>query len=175
MMFSNTKHHFYVFDTVKQLETYCNVSVDKSLNEVIFGEFSQRIKFDIDDIDKGDILNVINIIKTAWRRDDGPLPPYNMRDNCSIFVFKTSVKGVHVIIDYLVDNVQKAKEFFDFTLSTIEPTHPLYLKFDARVYGKIQQFRIPGSSKVAGGLSKVPLSTVKPELHEALIRVYKKE
>jgi hypothetical protein len=169
------KNYYIVFDDVKEFIAWQdNIPLQsRNFHEVIFGEFPQRIKFDVDAIgcDQKTIREILdqliqvildelyNTYKIEW--ENGTIQP--TLSDILVTTSTGAVKGVtkfsyHIIVMpfYLIDNVEAQ----NFTTKVISKLKNGAEYIDQNVNKSIQNFRLLGSMKTGSSRPKIIYSEI---------------
>lgn len=141
IIWSERSKHFYVFDTVKQLELFLEVEPDQHYYEVVFGWKRQKPKFDVDTGTEKDFDELVAAVKKVI----GAGVRIIITDSSSSKKFSR-----HIIVDKYVKDVEAAKEIMEKVVKIIGDKN-----LDTLVYKSTQYFRLLGSRKISGETKRV--------------------
>ena len=174
---------YFVFDNIQEFtDWYQNLPV-KCCHEVIFGNFHQRIRFDIDvksDINREPIQLINTLIETILNELYFIYNPkdkiYPSRKCLGIFQSNNATKYSYhiVVIPYSVADCFEAHEFAKNVVEKMPQEYKSYI--DLMVYKRIQNFRLMNSTKINENRPKVLTTKFQTSndvsLIHSLIRVY---
>jgi hypothetical protein len=137
---------------------------ERTFSEVIFGNEPQKLKLDIDGATSAQLKTVFDAIQKVWK----DIPTTSGTDH--MYIFKTGEMDHHIVIDHVVESVERAEEFANKVRdATGDPTMSKII--DPKVYNNTQNFRIMGCSKGPGLPTKVPVNTKKIRMIDSLVGV----
>jgi len=163
IVWSITNKHYYIFETLDELAAWIisKPAKERTFCEVIFGDEPQRLKLDYDDVPLEALKPICEHIKRLITK---PAEGTNR-----LYIFQTSEKSFHILIDHFVPNVKGAQDFARALSEAFPEAKP-----DMKIYHSIQNFRLIGCSK--GDLQvKQPINVKSLAMADAMVvRYYKK-
>lgn len=172
VIWSDKSFHYHLFDSLEELGTFLDAKTEAGENnyyEVIFGEFPQRLKLDIDNASYDDFDAVMKAVKSVWFESEVDGKPYSERRGCRILAFRTGPKSYHVLIHYIVPTVEDAQKFYEAVRDALPEAQKS--KVDGVVYKKIQNFRLWKSQKSKGnGFAKRLITKIDPIWKDTLVK-----
>lgn len=157
IIWSERSKHFYVFDSVRELEKFLAVEPDQHYYEVIFGWKRQKPKFDIDTGSEKEFNELITAI-------------HKVVGNIRLIITDSSSSkkfSRHVIVDKYVKDVEAAKKIMEKVVEIIGDKN-----LDTSVYKSTQYFRLLGSRKISGEVKRIISPRSGVSFRDTLIGAY---